>query len=47
MPAATTPLLVPDVFAARHIGPADEEVKDMLALLGYSTLDEQTIDCSI
>ena len=46
MPAATTPLLVPDDFAARHIGPADEEVKEMLALLGYGTLDE-LIDATV
>jgi glycine dehydrogenase len=46
MSPATTPLLVPDAFAARHIGPADEEVKEMLAPLGYASLDD-LIDATI
>ena len=40
MSTATTPLLAPDPFVARHIGPTDEEVKEMLAVLGYASLDE-------
>jgi glycine dehydrogenase len=29
-----------DTFARRHIGPSDAEVKEMLAALGYKTLEE-------
>ena len=46
MPTATTPLLVPDSFAARHIGPADDEVKEMVGTLGYGSLDE-LIDATV
>jgi glycine dehydrogenase len=46
MSAATTPLLVPDAFAARHIGPAHEEVKEMLGALGYASLDD-LIDATV
>src|SRR5918996_804003 len=40
MSNATTPLLAPDAFVSRHIGPADEDVKEMLATLGFGSLDE-------
>jgi glycine dehydrogenase len=40
MSNATTPLLAPDAFVSRHIGPADEDVKEMLAALGFGSLDE-------
>ena len=34
-------VLVPsDSFARRHIGPSQSEVAEMLALLGYKSLDE-------
>src|SRR5688572_9613864 len=46
MPTATTPLLVPDSFASRHIGPSDDEAKEMLAALGYASLDE-LIDATV
>src|SRR5688572_27043487 len=46
MPTATTPLLVPDTFAARHIGPTDDEVKEMLGALGYGAL-EDLIDATV
>jgi glycine cleavage system P protein (glycine dehydrogenase) len=46
MPTATIPLLVPDSFAARHIGPADDEVKEMVGTLGYGSLDE-LIDATV
>jgi glycine dehydrogenase len=46
MPTATTPLLVPDSFASRHIGPSDDEVKDMLGALGYASIDE-LIDATV
>jgi glycine dehydrogenase len=29
----------PDVFLSRHIGPSDADVRDMLAALGYKSLD--------
>ena len=45
MPTAT-PLLAPDSFAARHIGPSDDEVKEMLGTLGYASLDE-LIDATV
>src|SRR6202012_245383 len=31
-----------DVFANRHIGPDDEEIREMLKVLGFSSLDEFT-----
>ncbi|MFN7021115.1 MAG: aminomethyl-transferring glycine dehydrogenase [Phycisphaerales bacterium] len=31
-----------DTFARRHIGPSDEEIGRMLALIGFGTLDELT-----
>ncbi|HJU70090.1 MAG TPA: aminomethyl-transferring glycine dehydrogenase [Gemmatimonadaceae bacterium] len=40
MPTATIPPLVPDSFASRHIGPSDDEIKEMLGALGYRSLDE-------
>ena len=46
MPTATIPLLVPDSFASRHIGPSDDEIKEMLAALGYASLDEM-IDATV
>jgi glycine dehydrogenase len=46
MSTASTPLFVPDGFAARHIGPSDEEIKEMLAQLGYGSLDE-LIDATV
>jgi glycine dehydrogenase len=46
MPTATMPLLVPDSFASRHIGPSDDEIKEMLAALGYGSLDEM-IDATV
>ena len=46
MPTATTRLLDPDAFATRHIGPNDEEVKEMLATLGYASLDD-LIDATV
>src|SRR5687768_17305981 len=45
MPNAT-PLLAPDSFASRHIGPSDDEVKEMLGALGYASLDE-LIDATV
>jgi glycine dehydrogenase len=39
-------LFVPDAFAARHIGPSDEEIKEMLGTLGYGSLDE-LIDATV
>ena len=42
--ATTTPrplsLASVDSFVSRHIGPGDDEIADMLALLGYATLDD-------
>src|SRR5678815_3103796 len=39
--AADPSLLRPtDTFVHRHIGPEDREIKEMLGLLGYRTLDE-------
>ncbi len=46
MATATTPLLAPDSFAARHIGPTDDEAKEMLGTLGYGSLDE-LIDATV
>ena len=46
MSPATTPLLMPDSFAERHIGPGDEAVKEMLAALGYASLDD-LIDATV
>src|SRR5688572_18908781 len=46
MPTATTPLLAPDAFATRHIGPADDDVKEMLGALGYASLEE-LIDATV
>ncbi|MGQ0713477.1 MAG: aminomethyl-transferring glycine dehydrogenase [Gemmatimonadaceae bacterium] len=46
MPTATTPLLVPDAFVSRHIGPTDEDAKEMLATLGLGSLDE-LIDATV
>src|ERR687896_2286066 len=46
MSTARPPLFVPDVFAARHIGPSDEEIKEMLGTLGYGSLDE-LIDATV
>ncbi|HJR68000.1 MAG TPA: aminomethyl-transferring glycine dehydrogenase [Gemmatimonadaceae bacterium] len=46
MPTATTPLLVPDSFSSRHIGPSDDEAKEMLGTLGYASLDE-LIDATV
>ena len=38
---STDPRLAPtDLFVPRHIGPGDDEVREMLALLGVSSLDE-------
>ena len=31
-----------DTFVRRHIGPSDDEVREMLATLGLSSLDELT-----
>ncbi|MBI1337401.1 MAG: aminomethyl-transferring glycine dehydrogenase [Phycisphaera sp.] len=31
-----------DTFARRHIGPSDADIREMLATLGYGTLDELT-----
>jgi glycine dehydrogenase len=39
--AAANPLLAPtDTFVRRHIGPDEAEQREMLALLGFNTLDE-------
>jgi glycine dehydrogenase len=46
MATATKPLLAPDSFAARHIGPTDDEAKEMLGTLGYGSLDE-LIDATV
>src|SRR5919108_6347300 len=46
MSTARTPLFVPDAFAARHIGPSDEEIKEMLSTLGHDSLDE-LIDATV
>jgi glycine dehydrogenase len=46
MGTATNPLLVPDSFAARHIGPTDDDVKEMVAVLGYASLDD-LIDATV
>src|SRR5687767_8726094 len=45
MPNAT-PLLAPDSFASRHIGPSDDELKEMLGAVGYASLDE-LIDATV
>jgi glycine cleavage system pyridoxal-binding protein P len=38
---STDPRLAPtDVFVPRHIGPSEDEVHEMLALLGVSSLEE-------
>src|SRR5215217_6481522 len=37
-----TDLSPTDTFVRRHIGPSDEEVREMLAALGISSLDELT-----
>ena len=34
-----TPLPAPDTFVPRHVGPSDDDVRAMLATLGYPTLD--------
>ena len=34
-----TPLPAPDTFVPRHVGPSDDDVRVMLAVLGYPTLD--------
>ena len=39
-------MFVPDAFAARHIGPSDEEIKEMLSTLGHDSLDE-LIDATV
>src|SRR5438093_9725118 len=48
---ATPSALAPtDTFVHRHIGPSDDEVKQMLETIGASSLDElidQTIPASI
>jgi len=36
---STSDLVHPDVFRTRHIGPRPEEQREMLALLGYDSLD--------
>src|SRR5687768_15964446 len=46
MPTATTSLLAPDAFATRHIGPGDDDVKEMLGALGYASLEE-LIDATV
>ncbi|MFQ5416625.1 MAG: glycine dehydrogenase (aminomethyl-transferring), partial [Myxococcota bacterium] len=33
-------LVAADTFAQRHIGPRDDDVRDMLAILGFATLNE-------
>ncbi len=38
-PARSTDLVHPDVFRSRHIGPRPDEQVEMLALLGYDSLD--------
>ncbi|MDQ4080811.1 MAG: aminomethyl-transferring glycine dehydrogenase [Gemmatimonadota bacterium] len=40
MSNATSPVLAPDAFVSRHIGPTREDVKEMLATLGLSSLDD-------
>ena len=50
-PPATAPASLewqthPDTFARRHIGPNSEEIREMLALLGFAHLD-QLIDTAI
>jgi glycine dehydrogenase len=49
--AATRPSLEhPDAFVRRHVGPSDEEVKEMLGVVGYPTLDalvEATVPAAI
>jgi glycine dehydrogenase len=42
----TTPSTSADSFVPRHIGPSETEVAEMLALLGYGSLDE-LIDATI
>jgi len=37
-----SPFAALDSFARRHIGPQEEEIKEMLATLGYSSLDALT-----
>ena len=34
-----TPLPAPDTFVPRHVGPSDADVRAMLAVLGYPTLE--------
>jgi glycine dehydrogenase len=46
MSNATTPILTPDAFVNRHLGPTDEDVKEMLATLGFSSLD-QLVDATV
>jgi glycine dehydrogenase len=42
MTTMTTPTSVvgSDSFVARHVGPSENEVAEMLAALGYDTLDD-------
>src|SRR5690606_9871700 len=37
-----SPLAPTDIFAPRHIGPDDAEIREMLDLLGLASLDELT-----
>ena len=39
-PVEITDRIEPHCFAGRHLGPSQEDVQEMLHLLGYSTLDE-------
>jgi glycine dehydrogenase len=42
----TAPATGFDSFVPRHVGPSDEEIREMLAAVGYSTLDD-LIDATI
>jgi glycine dehydrogenase len=41
-PASRSHLDPSDTFARRHVGPNDRDIQEMLAALGYSSLDELT-----
>jgi glycine dehydrogenase len=48
--AATAPLVPPDEFVDRHVGPDDAEIRHMLGLLGVDTLEallDETLPTSI
>jgi glycine dehydrogenase len=43
---STTPTTDADSFVPRHVGPSEAEIREMLAVVGYATLDE-LIDATI